>query len=413
MPAMPIAWLRAHYVMVYAILGALLPYLSLYAKGQGLSDTQVGWVLAVFGLAVIIAPPIYTALADYWRNNRRIIAACYGFGAATLLLLGSSTTFPAILFAHLAFALAFTALIPLLDSLTFATILGPGDEAGSAASPKAPRVAYRTIRVWGSFGFMIPGIGFAGILAFFAIDDATVARVAVLTGAGFAAVGLLACRRLPAYRAAASLAGRLPTAAAGRALTRPPLAAFVASVFLLFLSISMYYTFYPPYLAELGVDAAFVGLVTNLGVGGEVFFMFGAGAMLRRIGLRGVMLIGCAAQRARMVLLAAAPHPAAAIATQVFHGPTVLALYLLPPMYINHRADPACRNSMQGLYAMACLGVARVVGAAGGGYVSDAIGGGNPGRRLTFAVAAGLALIALAAFLAAFRDEPDLAEKQV
>jgi PPP family 3-phenylpropionic acid transporter len=415
MPAMPIAWLRAHYVLVYAILGALLPYLSLYAKGQGLSDTQVGWVLAVFGLAVIIAPPVYTAMADYWRNNRRIIAACYGFGAAMLLLLGVSTTFPAILLAHLAFALAFTALIPLLDALTFATILGPGDEpADRAAHPtQPPRAAYRTIRVWGSFGFMIPGVGFASIIAFLPLDAPTVARVAVLTGAGFGAIGLLACRNLPAYQAASPLAGRMPTTAAFRALTRPALATFIASVFLLFISITMYYAFYPPYLEDLGVDAEFVGLVTNLGVGVEVFFMVGAGALLRKIGLRGIMVIGIAAHLARMLLLAAVPHPVTAIATQVFHGPTVLALYLLPPMYINHRAEPAYRNSMQGLYAMACLGVARVIGAGTGGSISDAIGGGNPGRRLTFAVAAGLALIALTVFLAAFRDEPDLAEKKV
>lgn len=411
---MPIPWLRAHYVLVYAILGALLPYLSLYAKGRGLSDTQVGWVLAVFGMAVIVAPPIYTALADLWRNNRRIIAACYGFGAATLVALGFGHNFPTILLAHLAFALAFTALIPLLDGLTFATILQPADESnGSAAAPAAPRAAYRTIRVWGSFGFMIPGVGFAAVIAWLDLPTDSVARIAVFTGAGFAALGLVACRGLPTYRGAADLAGRLPTAAAIRAFARPQLAAFVGSVFLLFLSISMYYTFYPPYLAELGVDASFVGLITNLGVGVEVLFMFGAGVLLRRIGLRGVMMLGIACHLARMALLAGLPHPAIAIVTQVFHGPTVLALYLLPPMYINHRADPACRNSMQGLYAMACLGLARVFGAGSGGYISDAIGGGNPGRQLTFAVAAGLAVIAMTVFLIAFRDEPDLPEKRI
>lgn len=432
---MPLPWLRAHYVFVYAILGALLPYLSIYAAARGLSDTQIGYVLGVFGLAVIVAPPVYTALADLWRNNRRIITFCYGLGALTLLALAAAHSFPAILLAHLAFALAFTSLIPLLDGLTFATIAQPAerperlpqnnnaneannaDANGGSRRPPAddapPRAAYRSIRVWGSFGFMVPGVGFAAAFAWLDLPDLTVASAAVLTAAAFAFVGLIAAQRLPAYRADQALARRLPTLDALRAFARPPLRSFLSALFLLFASISMYYTFYPPYLESLGVRPAYLGLITNLGVGIEVAFMLAAGALLRRLGFRGVMILGIASQLVRMTLLAAFPHPVVGVATQVFHGPTVLALYLLPPMYLNHKADPRCRNSMLGLYAMTCLGFARVLGAGAGGYISDAVGGELPGRRLAFAVAAALALFATTLFAVAFRDRPQLPEQRL
>lgn len=422
---MGVGWLKVHYVLVYAILGSLLPYLAIHAEVAGLSEAQIGWVYGVFGLAVIVAPPILTNLADRWRNNRGLIGICYGAGAAALVGLAGSDSFIGITGFHLAFALVFTALIPLLDALTFATIHAPVDEAtpagaaaanapGAGAAAGRPHTPYRAIRVFGSYGWMLPGVGFA-VMLLGDFDAEQVARVALFTAAGICALGVGLLGFLPKYRVGAATEKResagpnVPTAAAFRALRQGDLAALVIGLVALFMSINIYYGFYSLYLARLHVPSELIGLITNIGVFVEIGCMFAAGTLLGRLGTRGVLLLGAGANLARMLLLATIPAASVAIGTQLFHGPTVLALYLIPPMYLNARAEPSYRNSIQGLYVMGCFGLARVVGTIGGGGIIDLAGGGLGGLRIGMAAAAVLALLSVAVFALCFRPRANLA----
>jgi PPP family 3-phenylpropionic acid transporter len=63
-----------------------------------------------------------------------------------------------------------------------------------------------------------------------------------------------------------------------------------------------------------------------------------------------------------MLLMALWPTPAIAIGTQLLHGMTVLALLIVPPVFINQHAEDRYRHSMQGLYAMAVMGSGRIAG---------------------------------------------------
>lgn len=408
---MRIGWLKFHYLIVYAILGCLLPYLSIYATGRGLSGSEIGWVYGVFGIAVMVAPPIYTALADRFAANRTLIAACYGLGGAALVGLTFADSFVGILAMHLLFALMFTAMVPLLDGLTFATIHPPVD-ASTGLEVGEPRTPYRAIRIWGSYGWMMPGLLFPWmLLADF--DAQTVSRLAIASGAGFGLMGLVACRALPRGHLDGGRARALPTADAFRALLRRDLRVLIAALFLMFMSISVYYAFYPPYLEMLGVRSELVGLITNIGVTVEIGCMLISGRLIARFGMRGVLILGAACQVARMALLAAAPSAAAGIASQVFHGPTVLALYLIPPMYLNAHADGRFRSSMQGLYAMLCFGAARIVGSAIGGSVNDAFSPPTAaGYAAVFWLAAGFALVGLVTLAARFRPMPTASPTQ-
>jgi PPP family 3-phenylpropionic acid transporter len=367
--------IKFHYVLVYAVLGALMPYLSVYAEQRGLSDAEIGWVIGAWGVAVLVAPPLHTLLADRWLANRTVIGLCFAVAAAALVALTQLTSFAGLFIAHLLFSLGYTSLIPLLDGLTFG-ITQPADEAepAGAGGAGAAAVPFRHVRIWGSIGFMLPGAIVAG-LWLTDLDEPTIVRWAIWLAMATCIAGAVAALRLPANRLGGDDArgSGLPTMAALRAV-RGPVAIFVLCMMLVFASASIMYAFYPLYLTKLDVPAAFVGLITNLGVIVEIAFILCAGWIMRHIGLRGVLIIGILSQVARMVLLALWPGVAMAVASQVFHGPMVLALYVLAPMYLDHRAAPGYRNSMQGLYALAVFGIARMVGTAGGGHVSDHFG---------------------------------------
>ena len=400
---MRIGWLKLHYLWAYAINGSILPYLSLYGKQRGLSDAQVGWVYGSYGLAVLVAPPMYTALADRFSNNRVLIALSYALSAAAVAGLCFSESFMFILLTYVLFALCFTATIPLLDGLTFATIDAPVDEA-LGPGPGPVRTPYRAIRVFGSYGWMVPGLAFP-LLLLRGYDTLTVCLIAIFTGAGFAMLGALTASGLPRHAPRKKLERSLPTLVALGAMRQRPVAVLVVSLFLIFVSITSYYAFYPPYMELLGVKPELIGLITNIGVAVEIGLMAASNWLLRRIGVRGVLLFGAVAHVLRMGLLAGVPNATVAIASQILHGPTVLTLYLIPPMYLNAKAEPEYRNSMQGLYAMLCYGVARLVGSFLG-HVSEAAGGGMAGLTAVFWTAAAIGLAGLLLMAFGFFDAP-------
>ena len=225
---------------------------------------------------------------------------------------------------------------------------------------------YSALRVWGSVGFMAPALGLFAVMRWGLMGG----RAAIFAAALMAVVALVCAPLLPKIAPEPAAPG-VPAAAAWAELRRPPTRALIGALVLLFAAISVFYAFYPRLVVAVGIDPAWVGLVTNLGVLAELPWLIFAAGLLRRFGARAVMLVGATSLAARLVLLALLPGPATVVATQVLHGPAVIALYLLPPMILDHKAAPGSRNSVQGLYAGLCYGAARVVGAGAGGHAAE------------------------------------------
>lgn len=380
--------IRLHYLLLYTVVGAYLPYASLYLEWRGLSEAAIGWVVGVYGLAVLAMPAVMTHLADRRIANRTLIGIGYSVTAVALAGLWASESFWALLGWSLLFSVAYTPTFSLLDGLNFAAM---HDETDAGGKPPA----YHRTRLWGSFGFMLPSAALLGLL--WGTADV---RPAILLACGCALAAALTSVRLPVpRRPSETKQAALPSVEAWRALRRKPVGTFVSAMLGLFLAISIFYGFFSLYLKELGVDAKWVGVILNIGVAVEIVVIIFSGRLLRAIGLRGVLIVGALSMTARMALLALFPIPAVAIAAQVLHGPTVLAIYILPPLYLNHKASPAFRNSMQGVYGALCFGVARVVGSILGGHVAEY------GLREAFGVAAALSAGATVALIARFRDD--------
>jgi PPP family 3-phenylpropionic acid transporter len=301
-----------------------------------------------------------------------------------------------------------------MDGLAFAQ-LGRREAAGRPTS-------YQSVRLWGSIGWMLPGFGFA-LLSLPTIaglaEPTRITSIALWLAVGLCGIGLIAARGLPNRKphAPAEQPGEktkprpgsatpLPTIAALRVLGRQPMLSFAIATFALFMGISVYYAFYPQYVEKTGVPARYIGLITNIGVLAEILIVLVSAALLKRIGIKGVMMLGAACSMIRLGMLAISDSPWVAIGSQVFHGPMVLALHFVPPAYFNRHAGPAFRNSMQGLYVMLCFGVARLIGSAVGGYCVD-LGGADTmaGLQLAFAAGAVMCLIATLWMGLGFREQ--------
>jgi PPP family 3-phenylpropionic acid transporter len=206
-------------------------------------------------------------------------------------------------------------------------------------------------------GFMLPSV-----ILYFVVKKTVTPILAV--GAAFGIVGAITASMLPNSDVGEKKKeARIPTGEAARKMFSGPLLIFCIASFLLNAGQAPYYTYYAIYLKEkVGIAQQWVGLISNIGVVVEISFMMGFAWLLRRWGLKKLMIVGAGCVAVRMMLIALWPTPAVAIGTQLFHGMTVLVLLIAPPVFLNQHAEDRYRHSMQGLYAMAVMGIGRIVG---------------------------------------------------
>lgn len=370
--------IKAQYFFTFAVMGAVLPYLSVYLREQGLSNNEIGAVLSTQGLAILLSPVALTLLADTRLESKHLLAGAFAVTGLMLAFLMGAGVFWTILIAHALYSLALAPLSPLQDGLNF-------HAQAQRRHAGLPIVPYHRIRVWGTVGFIAPSV----VLYFWLAARAPISA-AIVAGIILSALGAIAAFALPRTRAIsrttlppAEVPGveanarhggrsRLPTVEAAKAMLQPHMLAFCLAMWLCHLAAAGYYAFYPLYLTEtVGIAPQWVGLIANIGVAIEIFFMLGFGWLVHKLSFRGLLAISAAATAGRFALLAMFPTVAVAVGTQVLHGPMVLLIHVAPPIYLNERAGPTFRSSMQGLYAVAIYGTGRVIGNVAAGYIAE------------------------------------------
>lgn len=386
--------IKGQFFLSFTVMGSVLPYLSVFLAQRGLTMSQIGWVLSLTGVAVVVTPVVTAALADTRVQGRTLLGLMFAGSGLSLAWLAGAQGYWPLLIAHGLFALAFAPVTSLQDGLYF-------QRSAELERHGATAQDYHIIRVFGTFGFIVPSLVLYFVLRSESVDTAA----AVWCGAVCCGVGALNAALLPKTRrdqadnATPKPSPKLPTAAAFKALTEPHVLVFCVAMLLIHLAITAYYGFYPVYLTNtIGIDARWIGLISNLGVVVEIGFMLGFGWFLRHWGVRKLMIIGAACMAIRFALLGFLPGVGVAIGTQVFHGIMVLVVHVAPPIYLNRRADEAYRNSIQGLYAMIVFGTGRVAGNLIAGWIADV------SLTAVFVYAMGLTLAAMALFTFAFAD---------
>ena len=394
--------IKAQYFLSYAVMGSLLPFLSVFLEHHGLTYAQIGQVAAAASVSVLLTPVVVTFLADSWADGRVLLASGLGLSASALGGLYFVDGYGPITCMFVLYSLAFAPTIALKDGLNFSA-------QGKQSAQGLPAVPYHRVRVWGTIGFMIPSVFLFVLLRYgYGIE------MILLCAIGFCVLGLANALLLPASKIrprmspAPDPAGagvdqgqetQWPTIAAARAMTERHVLIFCAAMFLLHMSAAAYYAFYPLYLTqEVGLPERWVGLAANVGVGIEIFYVLGFGRLLNRLGLKRLLLLSAAAMAMRFAWLGASDTVAVAVGTQLVHGLMVLAVHVTPPIFFNRQAAPHYRHSMQGLYTMCVFGSARITGNLLAGYVAQW------GIAWTFAGASGLCVVAAIMLWAAFHD---------
>ena len=389
--------MRTQYVLAYAALGSLGPFLPVYlSRQEGLTDAQIGVVLGVGGLAVLLTPVLLTRFADLGVQTRNLLAGSFLISVGALLGLSISKGFLLAVALYLLHSLAEKPVNALQDGLFFR----------ARALAGAPQTPFHRVRVWGTVGFIVPSL-----LLYDLVHRTGSTSVVLGLSVAFAGLAAVNTRRLPPAEAriddlaatggepAGPDPGAVPdtrdraTRAALRALASRDIRTFVIAMFLVNVASAAWFGFYPLYLTNaVGIDERSVGLVFNVGVVLEIGWMLAFGWMIRRIGLRRLMMAGGIAEALRLGLLAIYPSLAVAVGTQALHGLIVVISSVAPQVFLDSRAEERFRSSIQGVYTTTVVGGGRLLGSVLAGQLA-AFGFGT-----LFGVAAGFAIAAVLLF---------------
>ena len=365
--------LSTFYLGYFALLGVLLPYLSLYFLDIGLNPYEIGVIAAITPLVKTVAPSFWGWMAD--RSGRRLPLmrlSCIGALACFSLLLAVKG-FWLIAAVMALYAIFTSSILPLVE----ATAMEAVDRL---------RVDYGRIRLWGSVGFIAASLGLGPVL------DVAPSILVLWTIVALLAFNLLSVWRLPD--------STQPTSGTNghkggirKLLTSGPVLRFYGVCLLMQASHGTYYGFFSVYLEGLGFSRGHIGMLWALGVAAEVLVLMVSGRLLNRLGTRSLLLVALVLTVLRWGILAATADLGWLLTAQILHAAS-FGLFHVAAVTHTHRIIPApLRTTGQSLYSSLSFGLGLTVAMYLNGVFYATLG-----APVLFAVSAGVA--AAAALLA-------------
>lgn len=400
----------------YAVWGAWLPIVARFLKantaegGLGFSDTQIGWILGLASIGAVSAPFVAGQFADRYFRTERFLGCLLALGGIVITLLSYQTSYTAWLLLITVYSILFVPTLALSNSLAFYHI----DDA-DRDFPK--------VRVWGTIGWIAASWAFPMIwlqtglklgwmppfLVGSEIDGVTASLVSALRFSGIISFVYAAyCLALPATPPKRDAVEQLAFRKAFKLFTRPSCAVLVLASLAVASIHQIYFLQTSPFFASLGIMDSQIGPAMTIGQFSEIVMMVILGLMLKRIGFKWVMFIGCTAYLARYAVWGTASLPTwVMVVSQVLHGLCYSCFFATSFIYVDRIADEDVRHSAQTVYGIIILGAGPVLGGQLSGWLGTVYtpeGGQLDYSSFWYAVAA-MGLVTSVLFALLFRDE--------
>ncbi|MFP6874017.1 MAG: MFS transporter [Verrucomicrobiales bacterium] len=355
--------IKIQFFLSYGVIGSLAPLLVLILRdSKNFEPRQIGITLAVSSVGMLFSPGIMTFLADRNFDSRKILRVIFAGTAGSLIAVYYLQDPVAVTLAWALYSIIFIPALPLLDGYYFNSTRNH-----QSGNPLAGN-AYQFVRVWGSIGFMLP----AGAL-FFVLDAPASAIHALWCAVAWCLFAFVGTFALQPCNIKQSTRCATPTREAMRVIFSRSTLPMCVGLFLVYVAANCYF----PYLSvffkdEVGIDLKWIPLISAIGVAFEIGYLLGLGPIRRLIKIKGILVLGLASMGTRLALLAAFPSMSTSILIQLVHGLEILAMFVVPVIYLDRVAGDGFRNSIQGAFTVVITVPARLVGFLLAGEIAQA-----------------------------------------
>ncbi len=323
------------YAAVFLVIGFLVPFWPVWLKSRGVTEAEIGLLLAAGMWVRAVSNPLIAQAADRHGSRRRmIVIMSWGALAAYALFVPAHGFWP-LLAVSVVTAVFFSPMLPLGETVTMAKVRTDG-------------LDYGRMRLWGSISFILAATVGGYVLAG-RPEDVVLWMVLGALGLVVAAAAAMPDAMVPAGvpRRRAPLAGLLRD---------PGFLGFLLCASLLQASHSVYYGVATLHWRAAGYSATTIGALWAEGVVAEVALFAFSGAAVARLGPRGLLLLAAAAGMVRWTVLGMSTELPALVAVQFLHAFTFGATHLATMHFIARNVAPEVAATAQSLYSSTAMG---------------------------------------------------------
>jgi len=338
-------------------------FINLYFKRLGMTGLQIGLLNSIYYFMNFLFQPIWGYISDTFRARKPVLMLLALVSAGTMLIYLTTESYFRLLFIVGLLGTSFNAIMPILD----ASVLDYVQRSG---------VAYGSIRLWGSVGFVATGLLIGQLVNSFGIK-------AIFPAASVVLLLLLATGALQPREQRSEPAVRLSPAAGsevsrvrqiGLLLAQPRFAVFLLTAFLMQASMSMGFAFLNIYMSQLGATDSFIGLSWAVSGLSEIAAFALLGYFLRRFGAKSVILIAYSVMTLRWFCYSLVRTPFLFLPIQLMQGFSAGFFFAGGVNFVQEEAPEGLKTTGQTIFGAANMGLGPIAGMSLGGYLADVYG---------------------------------------
>ena len=329
-------------------------YLNATLKFEG---GQIGLAYGTTAVGAMVSPFFAGIVADRFFATQRLLGTLHLIGAVLLYYVSTLKTFGQFYPVLIAYTISYMAGHGLTNALTLTHAKNPAKE-------------FPLVMLMGSVGWIVAGLAVSALQF---EDNAGMFRLAA--GAALL-MGLYSFTlpHTPPKGAGAPVNARTMLGLDALKLLRDrSFATFILCSFLICVPLSFYFSWMNAFMNELKIPNAAAKM--TLGQVSDVVFLLLLPFLLKRLGVKGILILGMIAWTVRFGLLtqfAQATHVAWMLFVAIaLHGMCYDYIFVMGRMYVDQRASVDIRAATQGFHAFVTLGLGMFVGSWLSGVVGQ------------------------------------------
>ena len=318
---------------------------------------QIGLAYGSTAIGAIVSPFFAGIVADRFFATQRLLGGLHLVGAALLYYVSTVKTFGEFYPALIAYTISYMAGHGLTNALTLHHSKNPARE-------------FPLVMLMGSVGWIAAGVVVTKLKF---EDNAGMFRMAAVAALVMGLYSLTLPHTPPKGAGAPVNLRTMLGLDALRLLRDRSFAAFIVCSFLICVPLSFYFNWMHVFMGELSIAEAAMKM-TGAQVSDVVFLLL-LPFLLRRLGVKGILILGMLAWAVRFGLLAQFDQARTAtwmLYTAIaIHGMCYDFIFVMGRMYVDKRASEDIRGAAQGLHAFVTLGAGMFVGSWLAGKVAE------------------------------------------
>ncbi|MDR0306243.1 MAG: MFS transporter [Chitinispirillales bacterium] len=347
----------------FFVSGATLPILSLYLKDHlGFTGAQVGLVMGLSAVGSIISPVLMTFIAGRIISSERLLGLLHLSGGLCMVVFSMQTEFYSVLFLYIVYNLITVPCHSLITAITFHHMPSEGSKFGN-------------IRVWGTIGW----ISVAWIFSFIVVQSDTsvhnISQLPLLLVISAAASFIMSVYSLTIP---ASLTHELKNQKRAffpvdsfKIMLNPQ----VLTLSLIVTAVNFVDRFYSvgtaPYLKQIGFSEESIMPAMSLGQIPEIFAMGILAYVLKRWGMKKVLIAGMCLEMFRFGACALGQNSLLVFSSLSMHGLAYTFIFITALISLDSFCNKNERTGVHQLFSVLNGGVGGFLGSFTAGKVAD------------------------------------------